>query len=200
MKRILLSVLLLPSLAFAKEHSVSSESLYGRLDLGLDIRKEDSIGDIKVKNNKTCMSGIGAGYKFNQYLRSDLNLQYRDLETKDNSGGNAVKNGAITAMLNGYVDLPTGTMFTPYVSAGVGISSIRDGDIKIGVNQVKVKKSENFAWNTGFGVVTKFQDSISLDVGYNFVSVGKIKFKLTNGSIESKIQAHELTAGIIVSF
>jgi outer membrane immunogenic protein len=210
MKKLLCVALLVPSVAFAAANKPSTaEGYYGRVDLGLDMRKDNKTSvfgsDIKIKKNKTAVLGFGLGYKFNEYFRSDLNLQFRNLKTESKDFTPAIKNTAFTTMLNGFVDLPTGTMFTPYGVVGVGMSNIKKADntlLAVSGNHItfKTKNKTSFAWNAGLGVNTKIQDSVSLDLGYKFVNVGKIKFKVADTSKTSKIQAHELAAGVIFSF
>lgn len=211
MKKLLCVALLVPAVSFAAGHKPNSaEGYYGRVDLGVDMRVDNKlsipgVGDFKIKNNKTAAVGFGLGYTFNEYFRSDLNLQIRNLKTIDKSNSsNKAKNNAVTAMLNGFVDLPTGTMFTPYGMVGVGMSSIQNADttLTVGSSSISYKRKNNtaFAWNAGLGVKTTIQDNVSLDLGYKFVNVGEMKYKINNVSKKSKIQAHELAAGVIFSF
>ena len=206
MKKLLCVALLVPSVAFASAGKPSaSEGYYSRLDLGADLRKGNKVYGQNIKKNKTAVVSVGMGYKFNEYLRSDLNLQFRNLKTelKENDDiKSSAQNKALTAMLNGYVDLPTGTMFTPYAVVGLGMSNIAKADVKFDyvTDNATGKRHTSFAWNAGLGVNTKIQDNLSLDLGYKYVNVGKLKVSINNESKTSKIQAHELTAGVIFSF
>lgn len=200
MKKLLCAALLVPAVAFAADgKNATSEGFYGRFDLGMDIRKDNKISDKKIKDNKTPMFGLGAGYQFNEYFSSDLNLQRRNLKTDVKDGSTKLKNSATTLMLNGNAQLPTGTIFTPYATVGIGYSSISKGDINVNASQLKEKSSKGLAWNAGFGVKTKVQDNVALDLGYKFVNLGKIKFE-DAFKTTSKVQAHELSAGVIISF
>ncbi|MBP9791763.1 MAG: porin family protein [Rickettsiales bacterium] len=211
MKKLLCVAMLVPSVAFAAANKpTSAEGYYGRVDLGVDMRVDNKVSipgvaEIKIKNNKTAAVGFGLGYTLNEYLRSDLNLQIRNLKTVNkNDSSDHAKNNAVTAMLNGFVDLPTGTMFTPYGMVGVGMSSIQNADqtltVSSGSISYKRKNSTGFAWNAGLGVKTTIQDNISLDLGYKFVNVGQMKYKINGVSKKSKVQAHELAAGVIFAF
>jgi hypothetical protein len=60
--------------------------------------------------------GGGVGYQFNDYLRSDLRV---DWAGDYDIGGGADMN-VTTILGNLYLDVPTGTMITPYVGGGVG--------------------------------------------------------------------------------
>ena len=206
MKKLLCIALLVPSVAFAAAgKQASSEGYYGRFDLGMDIRKDNKLGEVNIKDNKTPVFGMGVGYQFNEYFSSDLNLQFRALETINKEDkSDKLKNKTTTLMLNGNAQLPTGTIFTPYVTAGIGYSNVSKAETKLSAGPGSISVSEKnkaaFAWNTGFGVKTKLQDNISLDLGYKFVNAGKISQEILGDKKSSKIQAHELTAGVIVSF
>jgi opacity protein-like surface antigen len=67
-------------------------------------------------DDNSFVAGGGIGYQFNDMLRSDVTL--------DMSGGYKVAPGAeistTTILGNLYLDIPTETMFTPYVGVGVG--------------------------------------------------------------------------------
>ena len=151
MKKLLCVALLVPSVAFAAANKPTSpEGYYGRVDLGVDMRVDNkvSVPAIKIKDNKTAAVGFGLGYTFNEYLRSDLNFQIRNLKTvnKNNSSDNS-KNNAFTKMLNGFVDLPTGTMFTPYGMVGVGMSSIQNADQTLTVSSGSFSYKRTRGWS-----------------------------------------------------
>jgi opacity protein-like surface antigen len=91
--------------------------------------------------------GVGVGYVFSRWLRADVTLEARGVterrlrstQTYNVSDPlNAVVPGAPTntvqvttddttsnrswvGLINGYIDIPTGTRFTPYVGAGIGV-------------------------------------------------------------------------------
>jgi opacity protein-like surface antigen len=86
--------------------------------------------------------GAGGGYQFNDFLRSDLTLDYfrSDFSGKANwekcaTVGNMeclYKSQEMTALgllANGYVDLGTYWGFTPYLGAGAGVSYVKWGDV-----------------------------------------------------------------------
>jgi opacity protein-like surface antigen len=99
--------------------------------------------------------GAGIGYQFNPYLRSDLRVDW--------SGNYSVAPGAdldmTTVLGNMYVDIPTGSMFTPYVGAGVGYgwASIDGGEDKNGLT-----------YSLMAGVSVDLSESIALDAGYRY--------------------------------
>jgi opacity protein-like surface antigen len=87
----------------------------------------------RIKN--AFIAGGGIGYKFTNWFRSDLTLDYRF--QADFRGTTSVSNfvegfsqdnakfSATTLLLNGYVDLGTWYGVTPYVGAGIGAAQTR---------------------------------------------------------------------------
>ena len=99
--------------------------------------------------------GGGIGYQFNPYLRSDVRVDW--------SGSYNVAPGAdanITTVLgNLYLDVPTSTIFTPYIGAGAGYgwATVDDGPDKSG-----------FTYSLMAGVSVDLSQSVALDAGYRY--------------------------------
>ena len=200
MKKVLCAALLVPAVAFAAD-SGAKTGFYGRADVGAGMRTSGKILGTKTKKNINApVASIGAGYQFNEFFRTDVNLQYRNINTKfkKNAATNlpALKGKSYALMVNGSVDMPTGTMFTPYATAGLGYGKLSTKDFNVGNVTYKVKSKTGLVWNAGLGVKTKLQDNIDLDLGYKFVNLGQIKGPKT----KLKVQSNELTAGVIISF
>jgi opacity protein-like surface antigen len=99
--------------------------------------------------------GGGVGYQFNDYLRSDLRV---DWAGDYDIGGGADMN-VTTILGNLYLDVPTGTMITPYVGGGVGYgwASVDGGSDDSGV-----------AWSLMAGASIDLSQSAAIDIGYRF--------------------------------
>lgn len=85
----------------------------------------------------------GAGYQFNDFLRTDLTLDYfrtaftgkGNFEACEPSGGVQCRYkgqdmSSLGLLMNGYVDLGTYWGFTPYLGAGAGVSYVKWGDVE----------------------------------------------------------------------
>jgi opacity protein-like surface antigen len=137
----------------------STEGWYIRGDLGYNgsiksdaptYRKLDlSTGDLssetfdKHRFSKEMSFNAGAGYQFNDFLRSDLTVDYFATTLKGNSDWDVpctfvTENGdygackykqqdmtALSLLANGYADLGTYLGLTPYVGAGAGVSYVK---------------------------------------------------------------------------
>lgn len=126
---------------------------YLRGDLGWSFLRWDG-----GKDDSAVSLGGGAGYQFNDYLRTDLRLDWAG----DYSIGGGADMGITTVLGNVYLDIPTNTLITPYVGVGGGYgwASVSPG-----------KDDSGFAWSLMAGASVDLSESLALDVGYRFRDV-----------------------------
>lgn len=141
--------------------------------------------------------GVGVGYKFNDYLRTDLTLDY---ETPAKFRGSAfcmdtgcaaaggrwedterAKIEAYSALANVYADLGDFHGLKPYIGAGAGASYLRTSDVQSSAKDGFTGKNPgdagkwNFAWALMAGVEYPLSDRLSLDLGYRYLNLGDAK-------------------------
>lgn len=137
--------------------------------------------------------GAGVGYKFNDYLRTDLTLDYETPAkvramafctlASPCSGGEwenseRVKITAYSALANVYADLGDFHGLTPYLGAGAGASYLKTSDVKSSAqdgfsgNYPKGEGKWNFAWALMAGVEYPITERLSLDLGYRYLNLG----------------------------
>ena len=107
-----------------------------------------------------------------------------------------------TFQLNGYWDIDTGTIFTPYIGAGIGASYIRSS-MTSGPQYARhytEDSSWGLAWNVGAGAAISLTDSVALDVGYRFAGFGESSIKHMGNNVTNYMTANEFTAGVRFSF
>lgn len=120
-----------------------------------------------------------------------------------------------TLFVNAYWDINTGTQFTPYLGAGLGMGFINtklryngdldpyiDGPISTGSKTIT-----NFAWNIGAGIGYDITENWTLDAGYRFVGLGSVKTKTKTFDDEldvygktSNLYQHQIAVGVRYSF
>lgn len=197
MKKVLVcaSLIALSASAFAAD---TKSGVYVRGDLGASKmftgteNKQNlfsgSFNDVKP------VYGVGVGYKFDNNFRADVNAQLRN--SKHESKTTEYKSKAV--FVNGYYDFDSSSIFTPYVTAGVGYAQNDMEKLSTGNTNVTNK---NFAYNAGFGSKINVSNDVDLDLGYKFVNLGEFKSKnATNEVSKRKAHAHEVSAGVIFSF
>lgn len=130
--------------AYTPDAPVSASGWYLRGDAGWSWFNSDS------DNQGLFILGGGAGYKFNDNLRADLRGDYAGVGNSDNYFG--------TVLGNFYFDIPTSTIMTPYLGAGVGY----------GWAEADHGKTDGVAVAAMAGVEVSLTDNLSADVGYRF--------------------------------
>ena len=187
--------------------------------------------------------GVAGGYQATDALRLEVGLNFfDDLGGTGRSGGNpcptvpAVITGtcftatdtdvsASNFMLNGYLDLKTGSGFTPYVGAGAGIAylSWRDftgtetcvgtvaGDCGGAGAGTTVLSSNTFVTDTSFtwaanimaGISYDLTENAKLDIGYRYTYFGESQIAdasanpgLTNSVSAGSTDVHEVRVGL----
>jgi opacity protein-like surface antigen len=135
-----------PALAadYIPDMPITASNWYLRLDGGFSWL---DTGDGTVDSG---VIGGGIGYQFNDNLRSDLRVDYAGLGNDDTS--------LTTALGNVYFDIPTQTMLTPYLGAGLGY----------GWATGKREDTNGVAFGLMAGVEVNLTDQLSADIGYRY--------------------------------
>ncbi|GLK76253.1 outer surface protein [Methylopila jiangsuensis] len=163
--------------------------------------------------------GGGVGYKFNEWFRTDVTVDY---ETKADFGGKLwcigcatkglysderAKISALTFLANAYFDIGTWHGFTPYVGAGIGTSRVNVDDYRYtNPNGSKGKIGGDHKWNLAWalmaGVGYEVSDNITIDANYRYVDLGEGRTKRVAGVTGGHrvkiddIAAHEIRLGV----
>lgn len=138
-------------------------------------------------------------------LKSDAEKKYADEWSTEKV---SMENNSV--MLNAYYDIDTGTRFTPYVGAGIGVSHLKgtykwsSNDTDIDENGKYSKSKNNFTWQVGAGVAYALTDNISVDAGYRYTDAGDLKITdAGDGYIDTykaEAKAHEFLLGVRYTF
>ena len=195
----------------------ADKDMYVRADAGLSIQAT-KMNNSSPYNNGTKFKnspvfGVGIGYQVSKDIRAEISLQHRAFKYNNTASSTTTKQKtkSYAAFLNGYYDFNNDSSFTPYLTAGLGVSRNKAGDATSTDNLPSTetysgKSSNNIAWNVGLGSKVSVSENIDLDVAYRYVNLGKIKkFSDSTPSSDSagsalKLRAHELTAGLVYKF
>ncbi|MBD9373410.1 porin family protein [Rhizobium sp. ARZ01] len=167
-----------------------------------DDLQSNSVDDTDFSD--TFSYGFGMGYQFNNYLRTDLTVDFfnSSVEGESQIDSNCPVGGgscdlthdtgfdAISVMANGYVDLGTYAGFTPYVGAGVGSTNIQWDDAKTvtcdDVSCVTTRNPGEESWRFTYALMAgasyDLTNRIKLDVGYRYSDVDGGKMFGYNGT------------------
>ena len=170
-------------------------------------------------------ASIGFGYHFNDYLRADLNLGYLpgneigvgyddtvtvvapDTATVASA---SLKNYALSAILNGYVDLGTYVGITPYLGAGIGVVRSKrslsasyftdDGDPSDDFVVSDSKTQYSLAYTLNAGLAYQVSKNVSVDLGYQYFSAPNAEYvtaeSLDSYPVKKGISNHQVKLGL----
>ena len=212
MKKILLSSAAIVSLFFMNENQAfaSCDGPYlairgGVANHTLGDKDENELTDTKldVDDNSLMISGA-LGYRY-KYFRIEGEYIWRKSYKNSVMVPSERPSGEIdissrssefsskSYMANIYWDLSPYTMFTPYVSAGIGITSL-EYTFKMSdsyENSLKYDK-DNFTWSVGAGISAQVTTRFNIDLGYRYFDMGE----LDTGAIHN----HEVYGGLRYTF
>ncbi|MCM5556853.1 outer membrane protein [Pleomorphomonas sp. JP5] len=160
--------------------------------------------------------GVGAGYKFNDYLRADVVFDYetpakfkgsiwcQDAGTCSTGayiGSERVKIEAYSALANVYADLGNFHGVIPYIGGGIGASYLRTSDVQSAAKGLDGKSPKgdgkwNVAWALMAGVEYPISDRLSLDLGYRYLNLGDAQTASVTDAqgVSSRMKYDDITA------
>ena len=142
--------------------------------------------------------GVRAGYVRGELeLNNSLNLKKT---LRDGDENTHIKLYKHSLMANAYFDYLTCTPWTPYVGAGIGTSYL-----KYNINGGEEKKSVyNLAWQVMAGIGYDINANWTLDAGYRYADLGRIRKHETNedgfDTTKLAVRNHEAMLGIRYTF
>ncbi|MBN6361484.1 porin family protein [Providencia huaxiensis] len=240
MKKVILVSLL--SLTFSGLAMASSNGFYVSGKLGTSILKlsdqkwsdEDGSDNGGSKTKGVFGGGIALGYDLYDAtslpLRTELDITLRGkASSKHNLSNESWSNGSSyyssredgknditlsTFMINTYYDFKNQTNFTPYVSVGLGLASVKhkaqyiSSEVNSGGSEYdsfsKSKTNSNFAWSLGLGSQYAINDNLSLDLSYRFLDAGKsdVSYNADGETLKSKVKvrSNDIMFGVVYRF
>ena len=108
-------------------------------------------------------------------------------------------------MLNSYYDFKNTSKFTPYISAGVGVTRVKNESTDIEFPDYSFSKSDNhFTWSAGVGVAYNITNNVALDASYRYLNAGKFEFSQDfdddSQSVKYKLSSNDYSLGIRYNF
>lgn len=134
--------------------------------------------------------GVQAGY-----VRGELELNNsRDIKRNYIGGLDHFRLYKHSVMANAYFDYLTCTPWTPYVGAGIGSAYLKADDGE------QAKSVYNLAWQVMAGLTYDINSNWTLDAGYRYADLGRIR--KNSGDRVAKLTArdHEIMLGVRYTF
>lgn len=145
--------------------------------------------------------GIGAGYKFTNWLRTDITLDYRfagDFSGQVVGRPQQAKIGGYLAMANAYLDLGSWSGLSPYIGAGIGLAQTEIEDYYSNALLAGTRNDDwTLAWSLMGGVAVNVGANFILDLGYRYLNVSDASVELNAlEQIKFKdLKSHEFRIG-----
>lgn len=210
-------------------HAAHAE-LYGRLDVGYSKATDAGIKDknfdldgLICGGDASCPTGgelnnvgespvlgAGIGWRFGRSVRADLSFAYRDgYRLDDTDAGSKLFRADIKStnvMLAGYYDFGADRL-RPYLGAGAGWARNKIGPITTTsaglTEELPGGTWSGFAWSVMAGLGVRLVGSVTFDLGYRYVDLGKIETQsadlapgVTYSGASGKLRAHEISLGV----
>jgi opacity protein-like surface antigen len=155
--------------------------------------------------------GLAVGYnfapKFDIPVRVEVEYDLRtNAEDSRDGVGYASKYvmNLSTGFLNVYYDINTGTPFTPFVGAGVGMAFHYAGmKLSDGGTTTKAEKYDSsVACNVGVGLSWAFTKNIAADLGYRWIYTGEYETDMivAGSRVKASPYLHEVYLGARITF
>ena len=142
------------------------------LNLGLAVGNDFGNGRVEIAFDYKS-HGL---YKFEDWTTGSGNLG-------DFDGNGDIK--TLSAMINGFYDIPLGAPVTPYVGGGVGVARIELDNIVIRGVSIAGSQDTVFAYQLGVGIGYDIIESTTVDIGYRYFRTANPKFRNTKGKYHS---------------
>ncbi|HYM32132.1 MAG TPA: outer membrane beta-barrel protein [Candidatus Cybelea sp.] len=168
-----------------------------------DISGASSGATAKVSFSLGFAGAFAGGYAFGNGFRAEGEVGYlrAPLDKLSTTFGNAELSGVRSgygAFVNGYYDLETGSLFTPYAGGGVGVVHFNNNTVTATINGTKVSATTGTENKLGLqgeaGLAMRITDSIWVTPAYRFLWVDDA----SNGSDHTRI--HIFKFGALMHF
>lgn len=136
--------------------------------------------------------GVQAGY-----VRGELELNNsRDIKRNyfETNGVNHFRLYKHSVMANAYFDYLTCTPWTPYVGAGIGSAYLKADDGE------QAKSVYNLAWQVMAGLTYDINSHWTLDAGYRYADLGRIRKNSGDSVAKLTARDHEIMLGVRYTF
>ena len=173
--------------AFANAANAGCDGVYLAARGGMAKQKVDMVlpGGDKLNDDNVMLSGA-LGYRYG-YLRTELEYVWRDTLDKKSAYGASYEFETSSYMWNTYWDLSPYTWFTPYLSAGIGVTKIKYDHKTVGLGTFTFEHKK-FTWQLGGGLSAQITNRFNIDVGYRFFNFGNFQ--------RAKTTSHEIYGGV----
>jgi OOP family OmpA-OmpF porin len=164
--------------------------------------------DLTLKTDRGWLAGAAAGYEWSSGVALEGELTYRknELDKVKGMGANIDLGGdenSWAAMANAYYHLHTGTPFTPYIGAGIGVAQLTIDAKPQGAAEFKDSDTQ-FAYQGIAGVSYALTNQLSLGLEYRYFATTDPNYSDNPGGgntrVASEYKTHNVLLNLIYRF
>lgn len=199
---LLVSVLVIAfstSLAFAQYNYFGVQA--GLVSLEDSSISVSGVGSADLSTDLGFSAGIKLGRKIN-YFRFEGEFDYKTNDLDDFEG--VPSDGDLTSlsvMINGFYDINTNTMITPYIGVGVGFSQVSLDWSVPGFGQIADDDDFVFAYQFAVGVAFSASPNTTIDIGYKYFATEDPSLTdVTGFPFDAEYSSHNLVVGARFNF
>jgi outer membrane protein OmpA-like peptidoglycan-associated protein len=145
---------------------------------------------------------LSAGWAYGNGARAEIELNHRRNDLNSLAGTTA-GTGDISSwggMLNVYYDLKTGTPFTPYLGAGIGVARASLEASPIGASRIDDSDTA-FAYQGIVGVGYRLNENATVFTDYRYVATTGLNLSTAAGtSVDADFNNHTVLVGLRYNF
>jgi opacity protein-like surface antigen len=107
---------------------------------------------------------------------------------------------ALSFLVNGYYDIPTGSNFTPFITAGIGLARVDVNDLTVpGLRMAPFNGDDTvLAGQVGAGVSYALNEKLNVDLKYRYFMTDNLEF--SRGNTLDGLTSHNVYLGVRYSF
>jgi len=157
----------------------------GNITQDIDLKEffDENVSGSKVKLDPGFRLGFGAGYQFNPYLATELELGFMVNEIDAITGASALHDASywnVPFLLNAKLQYPNRSLITPYAGAGVGFSATGFDIDYVRIGHVEAWGTDTeavFAWQAFAGLRYSLNERMGLSLEYRYFWADDAEFE-----------------------
>ena len=202
MKKILLCGASMLACATIQDSAAADSDYYLNFSTGIAATRNSDVSESTVPLtaeadfDNSALFSVAAGWRITNQFRSEIEIGYNksdfDLDVSGVKFDGSSK--TLTGLINGYYDFKTGSRFSPYIGAGIGIAR-HDADLTTATVSSSDKDTV-LAYQAGAGALIEISPDWDIQAGYRYLGTSDPDF----GTFTSEYHAHQLRVGAIYNF
>jgi outer membrane protein OmpA-like peptidoglycan-associated protein len=175
--------------------------------------KTQTLGNLKETNDPGYVILGEVGYGIGPF-RAEAEVGWRGNDVdKLKSASNATFSGSrgslnlLSGMFNGYYDIHTGTPFTPFIGAGLGVADVSADKIRATGATVSNDDKATFAYQGIAGVSYAVSDNLGIKLDYHYLRTNPTSLRedsslgdVAGAKLKTTYASHAVLVGFIYKF